>query len=379
MKLIVGIGLISYSAYLWHQPILAFARYRVLGDLPDPILLILCVLSLLLAWASWRYVEAPFRNRQAFSRKSIFLMSASGIVAFSVIGLVLFFSNDFSTYKDNAITERLSQIGIEGFEPNNRKLQEESWDLIRDLYQTEHYAITDNPVDKINNYDLSSNKTPILVVGNSHSVDVFNILYYSNTNSQKLSVARYGVQLSEIDTDFFTSDAYKYSQAIVLATYYSNDDLEALPELSSRILQDNKQLFIVEQVFTFTSNATNTLSDYIIAKELQNDDIRLEDLRDKVNSNYTNLYLSNSTDQWFLRKKRKFESVKARINVECPQVVFLSRMDYICPNNWCHGLTPDGRKTFFDYGHHTTAGAIYFGEQLPETKFYRDLMAGLEQ
>ena len=379
VKLIVGIGLISYSAYLWHQPILAFARYRVLGDLPDPVLLILCALSLLVAWGSWKYVEAPFRNRQKFSRKSIFLISASGIVTFSVIGLVLFFSNGFSTYKDNAITERLSQIGIEGFEPNNRKLQDESWDLIRDLYKTEHYAITDNPIDKRNHFDLSSNKKRILVVGNSHSVDVFNVLYYSDKNSQQLSVARYGVQLSQIDDDFFTSDAYKYADAIMLVSFYGNDDLEALPELSGRILKDNKQLFIVEQVFTFIRNATNTVADYTIAKELQNDDVRLDDLRTKVNSNYTNLFLSGPANQWALSMEQDYESIKARISVEYPPVVFLSRMDYICPDNRCHGLTPDGRKAFFDYGHHTTAGAIYFGEQLPTTKFYRDLMAGLEQ
>ena len=33
LKYIVGIGLISYSAYLWHQPLLAFARHKVEGDI----------------------------------------------------------------------------------------------------------------------------------------------------------------------------------------------------------------------------------------------------------------------------------------------------------------------------------------------------------
>lgn len=50
----VGIGLISYSAYLWHQPLFAFARIRNIME-PSPALMIaLAALSLVLAYFSWR-------------------------------------------------------------------------------------------------------------------------------------------------------------------------------------------------------------------------------------------------------------------------------------------------------------------------------------
>ena len=60
----VGIGLISYSAYLWHQPIFAFARHRLLEPPTLPLMLVLGVVSFLLAFLSWKYVEAPFRKRR---------------------------------------------------------------------------------------------------------------------------------------------------------------------------------------------------------------------------------------------------------------------------------------------------------------------------
>ena len=91
LKPIVGVGLISYSAYLWHQPLLAFAKHRFFFEVSDVLLIFICLISLLMAYISWRFIEAPFRNKQNFTQYKIFALSATGIVAFSVLGLFLQF------------------------------------------------------------------------------------------------------------------------------------------------------------------------------------------------------------------------------------------------------------------------------------------------
>ena len=63
LRPIVGIGLISYSAYLWHQPLFAFARIRFLSQPTWQLMLGLSILSLCLAYLSWRLVEVPARRR----------------------------------------------------------------------------------------------------------------------------------------------------------------------------------------------------------------------------------------------------------------------------------------------------------------------------
>ena len=60
---VVAVGLISYSAYLWHQPLFAFARIAIPWPPPVWLILGLAALSLALAALSWRYVEQPFRDR----------------------------------------------------------------------------------------------------------------------------------------------------------------------------------------------------------------------------------------------------------------------------------------------------------------------------
>ena len=88
-RIFVGVGLISYSAYLWHQPLLAFARYHSdFGLDSPPILASLLLTSLGLAYLTWRYVETPFRNRQRISRKVIFSGALAFSAAFLAVGLL---------------------------------------------------------------------------------------------------------------------------------------------------------------------------------------------------------------------------------------------------------------------------------------------------
>lgn len=85
-KLLVGVGLISYSAYLWHQPIFAFARYREFADPGNRYKLVLTALSFFMAYVSWKFVERPFRDRSRISSRTVFLFSLTGTATFVVLG-----------------------------------------------------------------------------------------------------------------------------------------------------------------------------------------------------------------------------------------------------------------------------------------------------
>lgn len=60
-KLLVGIGLISYSLYLWHWPLMAFTRYA-LPLAAFEVMLLPLMASFPIAFLSWKWIECPFRN-----------------------------------------------------------------------------------------------------------------------------------------------------------------------------------------------------------------------------------------------------------------------------------------------------------------------------
>ena len=91
----VGIGLISYSSYLWHQPLFAFAKLRTLDDLTTQSLVLLSLMSLALGYISWRYVENPFRDRKLTKTKTIVSWGSMMTILFLMIGLVGYLKKGF--------------------------------------------------------------------------------------------------------------------------------------------------------------------------------------------------------------------------------------------------------------------------------------------
>jgi peptidoglycan/LPS O-acetylase OafA/YrhL len=90
-RLPVGIGLISYSLYLWHWPPLAFANILTIKPLPLSWRVVLLAGSVVAAIASWRYIETPFRTKQIGpTRRTMFTLSTAGLlgIVFITAGIV---------------------------------------------------------------------------------------------------------------------------------------------------------------------------------------------------------------------------------------------------------------------------------------------------
>ncbi|SDR31211.1 acyltransferase family protein [Pseudovibrio sp. Tun.PSC04-5.I4] len=82
----VGLGLISYSLYLWHQPVFAFYRLEFGVELSTSEQCILIMICLLMAILSWRYIETPTRAKRFLPNKKILFAGFAISISFIVAG-----------------------------------------------------------------------------------------------------------------------------------------------------------------------------------------------------------------------------------------------------------------------------------------------------
>ena len=160
LKLVVGLGLISYSTYLWHQPLLAFGRHRVLVELSDLTLIILCVASLVMAWFSWKFVEMPFRSKTKVSRRSIF--------KFTII-FTLFFSATGFWLHDNS--------GALEYYPKEKQK------VLASFIDSSEYVSERHKQIRLLEFSKSNDKKDILIIGDSYSEDVVNAVFEAGLNN----------------------------------------------------------------------------------------------------------------------------------------------------------------------------------------------------
>lgn len=155
-KIFVGIGLISYSAYLWHQPVFAFYRYQTIGEPNNVILISLIAIVFIISFLSWKYIENYFRNKRNFSRKAIFVLSSIGILFFISIGLIGHFTDPLKIATMRFNEEKLATIRSVAHSPYRNQC---------------HFEQSDKSLSKTP-CTYFGGEISVAVVGNSHATEL---------------------------------------------------------------------------------------------------------------------------------------------------------------------------------------------------------------
>ncbi len=369
MKLLVGIGLVSYSAYLWHQPLFAFARQVYLPEPAPSIFVALILGTFALSYVTWRFVEAPFRQSERISNRTVIIWAVVASLFIGVTGYTLKEGEGFPERR------ALSYLEVGGYEADNKKLQQESWVPLRELSGYRRYGVKENPFDE-KLWPNPTGKERVLLVGNSHSKDLLNVILHSKYRDSH-DWSRYGVNLGDlVNTEhaIYRSENYRAANVIFICTRFKEGEIELLPDIITGMLNTGKRVIVAEAGYEFTYTNNFTLADveirkYIFGKRSQS----LQDLSKAINSMYYNEYIEHSTR----RKESRVHSLDQALSSFDGRVSRVDRIDLMVDVAQASCMIVDEHLTkhLYDYGHYTIAGARYFGRKATEIGWLDQVLA----
>jgi peptidoglycan/LPS O-acetylase OafA/YrhL len=113
-RVFVWIGLISYPLYLWHWPLLSFAHIIENAEPSRSIRAAACIVSVALAWATYRLIEKPLRLGRNGQRKTMALLLT--MIAVGSIGYFIFASDGLVNRKIALLTVELSRARVDSID-----------------------------------------------------------------------------------------------------------------------------------------------------------------------------------------------------------------------------------------------------------------------
>lgn len=347
-KKIVYIGLISYSLYLFHWPIITFYNSFYIAEINYIIKILLLIFSLFLSAINYELIEKKVRKLsfKFISINSFFLL-------FTV--LISIFILNFLIIKKNGLPNRINNEKIEFINSfkNEKKLRDN---------------FLENNIDL--KFDVSS-KTKLLILGDSHGEDMFMAIKQNVMDEQKLDVEYFeyshwcfqknklkdiAIFLERIQMRVkkcrdeklnFTNNSklLKNADIILLSSHWYKGIDTYIEEIIEYLKKSSEARFIVSSKTIFFPRMSRLL-------------LKIEPNRiDEINElSYKIKYKAQDLINTKLEKKLKDIKVQ-----------YLDKSKLICNNQKqvCNIFNKDNNKFhIFDGSHWTLEGAKFFGEKI---------------
>ena len=346
------IGLISYSLYLWHYPIFAFARIANNQEINNFEKLILIFLTFIISLFSYFFIENTFKSKEKINKKKFVTI----FCVFLTIFFVLF----------------ISSIKTEGYKNRYHKIPHYNFNF-------NYYA---NEVNKAKKESLGipyiEEKIKVLILGESHARDIFNGLIRLKEAKEEYDFKTYslfdykqGENKQNIVKNLFNNEHYKKSEIIIINFKQTGNRIKLIDSFIKKALNDNKKIILLSHKTQFKniSNKVAPSDIYLINnyKKFKNDNLfNLKKIINKSAYNDINGLVKTQNDQ--------LKEIAKKNNI-----IYVDITKYICDDNnkECYVIIEPFKKAYFNRDHWTNDGAEYYMELVWKSelkKIFSDLI-----
>lgn len=332
-RFLVFFGLISYSLYLWHWPLIVFWHLET-GRSPGLWAMAgLFAVSVVLAYLTWRWVETPFRRKDSVVGQHPW--KAAGIAGLLVLAVVtpLLLSGGWPSRFTPSQNATAAYLGYKDDEVYRR-----STCFIDSHVQTER------DYDEAACLALSETKPNLLILGDSHAAHLwrgmatqfphYNVLQATASGCKPLAGGRgEGPCVNLMRRILGDTDLLKRLDAIVLSARWRSEDLPLLKTTLAELSSHGRRIYVFGPVPTYDSGLPRLLA--------------LAETRGEGIVTAALLPETLETDNTF---RAALRDGGAR---------YVSLHSLLCPDGQqCLTRTGTGVPLQWDYGHLTLEGAI---------------------
>lgn len=355
-RFLVFTGLISYSLYLWHQPILSIV-YTFDESLNIISKFAIITLSFLMAYLSWRWIEKPLRYSKT---KASHIWIGTIILSISLVSLGMYghLSEGFMNYFIHRMPPKHKTWLVQ--RDNVFAKRDSLWKTILKKNEARH-------PNELKNLDY-------LIIGDSKGEDMLTTFELNDSIRTKYNF--YYLRIDDEDMDAFNDAILKNSDEglsgednrrrfEILSNVMNNIQIKNI--ILSCTWQDKSNLGVTRLVKTLSSQASKL---YLVSTAQWNDVTSLSfklaksDMTDKEIRSY--LY-NNILDDW----KRQSDNLHSLTN-NLFNVVWVYKENAFCNTNTkeCSLFNKNKAAYIYDSGHFTVEGAYYFGTFIWENRWF---------
>jgi len=343
LRPIVFVGLISYSLYLWHWPLIVFQRTDGLifaGPSGLSTKLALIIVSISIACLSWKFIELPFRSRAKDSSKAaVFGIATTAMTsALALCGLALIANGAPFRFPDRvvAIASYLAYDPSAAFRSGHCYLSTNRQHLDVQTCMT--------PDPKRPNY---------LLVGDSHAAHLWfglsSAMPEVNIMQATASACRPAIPpVSLFDTracpklmQFVFNDflANNKVDKVLIAASWKDEDIPALSNILDVLEQRQIDVIVLGPIVEYDSALPRLLADEIL---------------------HNKPFIAGAMRTAGIRERDRMLS---RI-VAAKGAAYISVYDSVCGNGRCDEFADGDIPMQFDAGHLTAKGSVEVGRRL---------------
>lgn len=352
-RLFVAVGLISFSLYLWHQPILAITAYRLDKDLEFWFSVLLILVAVGLSTLSWKFVEQPCRRKSLVHLKPLLSVLAGVSIFFLLFGLYgVSQKGNMHRFDERTLRIAKPDRGVE----TALILQESGGILIGDASQPpsvifmgdSHTAVLIQSL----NAQLQNLKVSALVYKTGPCPPLFGILPLSNEGPACKAVVDRAFQTATENADIRTVVLHAEWSNYTTGTRWGRRSLRYMSDAQSAevSLDENRRVFEAGLIGSITKLGTSKHT--LIVTSVPEYEVYVPNFLAKTFSQTGQLDTGKFlvTKETYQKRNAHVQSAFAQLR-DVPNLNFLDAFTIFCPNGRCQ-MFDDNMNVLYTDGNH---------------------------